>query len=168
MSSRLFINLREKNGITYNVGIDNMEYEFSGCFNIITSVDRDKLIEYRDANGNTKSGAIPIIVETLLDLVKNGPTHEELEKIQGFLKGNLTLDAEDSQTISDYNGRQLLLEYPEFIPMEDLYTLFSSITKRDIEKVLKRFFHKNNLSIYLIGKQSSIEKTKVLEHLYKL
>lgn len=163
MSSRLFINLREKNGLTYNVGIDNMHYETTGCFNIITSVDRDKLLEYTDVSGNKKPGAIPVIIDTLADLIKNGPGEKELDKIKGFLRGSLTLESEDSQSISDYNGRQVLLDYPKFIPMESLCTIFEQIQKRDIEKVLRKYFCKENISIYLIGKKSTIDIDEIVK-----
>jgi predicted Zn-dependent peptidase len=161
MSSRLFINLREKNGLTYNVGIDNMHYETTGCFNIITSVDRDRLLDYKDISGNSKPGAIPVLLDTLKQLVEKGTKSNELEKIKGFLKGSLSLELEDSQSISDYNGRQVLLDYPEFVPLETLYTIFKSIEKRDIEKVLRKVFCKKNMSLFLIGKKSYIDLDKI-------
>jgi len=161
MSSRLFINLREKNGLTYNVGIDNMHYETTGCFNIITSVDRDRLLDYKDTSGNGKPGAIPVLLDTLKELVEKGTNSTELDKIKGFLKGSLSLELEDSQSISDYNGRQVLLDYPEFVPMESLYTIFKSIEKRDIEKVLRKVFCKKNLSLFLIGKKSYIDLDRI-------
>jgi len=161
MSSRLFINLREKNGLTYNVGIDNMHYETTGCFNIITSVDRDRLLDYKDTSGNSKPGAIPVLLDTLKELVEKGTNKEELDKIKGFLKGSLSLELEDSQSISDYNGRQVLLDYPEFIPMESLYSIFKSIEKRDIEKVLRKVFCKKNLSLFLIGKKSYMDLERI-------
>ena len=40
MSSILFTNLRENNGITYNVSIDHGSFEQNGGFTILTSVDR--------------------------------------------------------------------------------------------------------------------------------
>ena len=38
MSSRLFVRLRERNGLVYNVSIDKSEYEASGIFCILRQV----------------------------------------------------------------------------------------------------------------------------------
>merc|ERR1711871_1575429 len=104
MSSRLFIELREKNGLTYNVSIDNSEYIKSGLFCILTSVDKHKLIKYYhdnvDMNYNLKKnimrggkklkhkkGALPLIVNSVNKLLKDGITQEELDKAKGYIKG---------------------------------------------------------------------------------
>ena len=43
MSSRLFTDLREKNGLSYNVSVDLSYYQECGSFIIYTSFDKDSL-----------------------------------------------------------------------------------------------------------------------------
>ncbi len=146
MSSRLFVNLREKNGLTYNVDIDNELFEFSGGFTIITSLDKNKLVK----NG-LKKGAIPIIIDTLNTLIEEGVSAIELEKNKGFIKGSITLENENSSSISDYNGRMVLFDYPVFIEIQDLYKIYNNITIDDINRVIQKYFRKEFLCVYLIG-----------------
>jgi predicted Zn-dependent peptidase len=146
MSSRLFTNLREKNGLTYNIDVDNSNYEFSGTFAILTSVDKSKVIH----NGN-KKGAIPIIIDTLNDLIENGISEDELNKIRGFIKGSLTLEYEDSLNVSDYNGRMILFDYPIIIPLNKLYDVYKSITIEDINSAIRSYFTKSRMNVFIIG-----------------
>ena len=46
MSSIFFVNLREKNGLTYNISVDLAAFDNTGSFTILTSVDDEKLISY--------------------------------------------------------------------------------------------------------------------------
>lgn len=161
MSSRLFINLREKNGLTYNIDIDNSNYEFSGTFVILTSVDKNKVIR----NGN-KKGAIPIIIDTLNDLIDNGITDDELNKIRGFIKGSITLDYEDTLNISEYNGRMVLFDYPIMIPINKLYDVYQSITIEDINNTIRKYFKKSRMNVFIIGEK--INTTNILNECEKL
>ena len=50
MSGNIFCQRLRKNGLVYNVSIDKSEYEASGIFCILTSVDNKKLITYEEDN----------------------------------------------------------------------------------------------------------------------
>ena len=170
MSSRLFIELREKNGLTYNVSIDNSEYIKSGLFCILTSVDKHKLIKYYhdnvDMNYNLKKnimrggkklkhkkGALPLIINSINKLLKDGITQEELDKAKGFIKGTYSLEVEDALNITDYNGKSIILDKKKLISINELYRLkYKNITVSQINKVIKKYFKVNNLSVIFIGK----------------
>ena len=56
MSSIFFVNLREKNGLTYNISVDLAAFDNTGSFTILTSVDDEKLVSYSKTDpigGNT-------------------------------------------------------------------------------------------------------------------
>lgn len=166
MSSRLFINLREKNGLTYSISINNSEYEYSGCFVIQTSVNKDKIITNDDPDAETDKGAIPVIIDTLNELIENGLMSDELKKTKGFIRGSLILENEDSTNVADYNGRLLTFKYPKIISIDEIYEIFDKITEKDIERVLKTYFRRECMSCYMIGR--NIDKSKVLNELNRL
>ncbi len=170
MSSRLFINLREKRGLTYNVSIDDSSYESSGLFCILTSVDKDKLLNHKDSsNQQMKDGAIKVIIDTLNEILYNGITEEELDKAKGYLKGSLNLGYEDTLNISDYNGRIIILDRAHFIPITALYDVrYSYIKVDDIHRTIRKYFKPNMINLYLIGKNVSKLTDKVTLELKKM
>ena len=162
MSSRLFTHLREKNGLVYNVSVDNSEYENSGMFTILTSVDKTKLISYLE-NDSQKNGAIPIIIDTLNNIVEDGITEDELEKAKGFLEGAFTLEHEDSVNISDYNGNIVCLDKQYLIPIKQLHRVrYNPITLEDVNETAKKYFKHSLLSVFLLGSNVS-EMTELLK-----
>ena len=164
MSSILFTNLRENNGITYNVSIDNSNFEKSGIFTILTSVDREKLITFKDnKTGNLRQGALPIIIESLNPLCKEGITQEQLDLAKGFIKGTIAIQSEDSQNISAYNGKNIMFDSQfKEIQMNKLYhSKYENITLEDINSILVKYLNKDNIYYYFIGKNLDELKDKI-------
>jgi len=164
MSSILFTNLRENNGITYNVSIDNSNFEKSGIFTILTSVDREKLITFKDSKtNNLRQGALPIIIESLNPLCKEGVTQEQLDLAKGFIKGTIAIQSEDSQNISAYNGKNIMFDSRfKDVPMNELYhSKYKNITLEDINSILVKFLNKDNIYYFFIGKNLGELKEKI-------
>ena len=168
MSSRLFINLREKNGLTYNVSVDKSEYETSGMFCILTSVDHSKIISYKK-DGKDADGAIRIIVQTLNDIITNGITQEELDKAKGYIRGSVNLSNEDSLNISDYNGRMVVLNRKFILPIKQVHRLrYSHVPLDVVNNVVQKYFRKDLLSLFIIGDKADTLDKKLKTELSKL
>ena len=86
-SSRLFVILREKNGLTYSCNSSTNYYVHSGDFSILATLNPRKLLK----NGE-KKGVLPLIIDLLNDLYKNGVTQEELGLFKGYTKGHHRID----------------------------------------------------------------------------
>tara|TARA_B100001093_G_C26833993_1_gene1017500 strand:- start:634 stop:2013 length:1380 start_codon:yes stop_codon:yes gene_type:complete len=167
MSSRFFVNLREKRGLTYSCHTELSNYENAGNFSIITSVDKNKLTSFIENNKN-KKGALEVILDTLNEIHKNGFTEKELKKIKGYSKGQLTLSCEDSLNLADYNGRLILLNHKEIVPLKKYYNKFiKNITLRDINRVFKKYFKKNRMSICMIGDKFNKKEIKLIINNFK-
>ena len=155
MSSRLFTDLREDRGLTYTIHIDASEYRPSGHFTILTSVDKNRLIEYKD-KGQTKMGALKVIKQSLDTFINNGITQSELDKAKGYIDGKLVLANEDALNISDYNGKLVTFDYDYIIPIQRLFKIkYSLITRKAVNDAIKKYFRKDRMSIFLIGDKVS-------------
>ena len=155
MSSRLFTDLREDRGLTYTIHIDASEYRPSGHFTILTSVDKNRLIEYND-NNETKLGALKVIKQSLDTFIKDGITQDELDKAKGYIDGKLVLANEDALNISDYNGKLLAFDHDYIIPIQRLFKIkYSLITRKAVNDAIKKYFKKDRMSIFLIGDKVS-------------
>ena len=162
MSSVLFTNLRENNGITYNVSIDNSNFESNGIFAILTSVDREKLTTFKDGD-NLRQGALPVIIESLNPLCKEGITQEQLDLAKGYIKGTIAIQCEDSHNISSYNGKNILFNSKfKNTPMSQLYeTKYDNISIEDVNSIILNYMNKDNIYYYFIGKNTEELKDKV-------
>ena len=155
MSSLLFTNLREKHGLTYSVSVFNSAYQNHGGFIILTSVDKTKLF-----NKGRKKGAFDVVIETLLELYKNGVSLKQLKLAKGFLKGMLTLSLENSDTITAINGSHHLFDNNDKdVPLTELYNLrYKHLTRASINKVIRKYILKKNIGSAFIG--TNITKTR--------
>jgi predicted Zn-dependent peptidase len=149
MSSRLFMLLREENGLSYSVSAESAVYEASGHFQVQTAIDKDKLIKNKE-----KEGGIPLIMRCLLD-IKNGKkpiTKEELEKAKGYMRGQLVLQEESALNISDFNGKVVLFKEKPEIFYHQVDELIEMITLENLQSVIDKYFNPDRLCVAIIGK----------------
>jgi len=153
MSSIFFINLREKNGLTYNISVDHSAFENTGAFTILTSVDDDKLIEYKDKNID-KMGALSIIFKILRKLSNECISQEQLDIAKGFMKGSTSLESEDGLNVCAYNGRNILfnLDDKNYTLYQNYNKRYKNITLENINNVIKKYLTYSNLHTFYIGK----------------
>ena len=149
MSSLLFVELREKNGLTYTISIDYDTYETFGNFIILTNVDKNRLLKK-----GRNAGALNVIIDVLKVLKSEGVTDQQLKLAKGYLKGILTLSIEDTSTVSQINGHRYLFEQSDKnIPLSDIYEQeYKNITIEQINDVIEKYFVIENMnSVYLGG-----------------
>ena len=158
LSGRLFNLLREEHGLTYrsNCMVDNKEH--SGYFLIYVETDPHKTIY--DGKGKN-SGVLPIIIQLLCDLRKNGITKEELDRFKGNMKGKYLMNLENVDNITNYNGIEYILSLSddnfnrEFIDYNDIYeTHIDKITKEQIQQVINEYFVVENMVVYILGEKT--------------
>ena len=139
MSSRMFINIREKKGLCYFVKADFSAYQDSGILSVRAGLDKSRIEE-----------AILAIVSELKDVVKNGVTAEELKNAKTFLKGKISLDLEDSSSVANWYGRQKLLRDELKTPQQKLKE-YNKVTNKDIIRVAKNIIDIKKSNLVLIG-----------------
>ncbi len=149
-SSRLFILLRENNGLTYSSYSDTNMNEISGDITIGVKSNPIKLIK----NG-TKKGVLPLIIDMINELHKNGITQKELELTKNYLKGSLSSNLEKNGLYTNYNGKYMLLysEHKDYIPFDKIYDkYYKNITVNEINEIIKKYLIKSKLNVCVLGK----------------
>ena len=149
MGSRLFMILREQNGLTYRSNSEVEYYDNFGSIIIFAETDHSKLI-YNTIK--TDKGVIPLIISLLNDLINNGITQEELSLIKGNLKGNLLINLDDD-TLAEYNGTQTMLFCKSpVVPYTKKYdTFYKNITVSQINDIIRKYITKERMSVCLVG-----------------
>jgi predicted Zn-dependent peptidase len=123
MSSRLFLNIRERLGIAYDVHSFMQKYRDTGYVAVYLGVDPKKALE-----------AINAVLAELTVLCDREVVPEELDRAKEFTKGRLRLELETT------NGVAFWLSYQELLlgqikTIEEEVALVDAVTATDIKRV---------------------------------
>lgn len=141
MSSKLFINVRERHGLCYYIYSFNDLYKDVGNFVTHAGVTLDA--------GKIKQ-SIEIILKQHKEVIKGEITKDELYRAKEILKGGLILSLEDSFNKAFFYGRQKLLEGTTYTP-EEIMKKIDAVTKDEIIAIAESLFKNENLNMTLIG-----------------
>ncbi len=151
MSSRLFIKLRERNGLAYYVKTMTEFYSDTGYLTTQAGVPIDKATK-----------AIEIILEEYKKIVNEKISEAELKKAKDLLTGKLALRLEASDEVASWYARQAVVSGKAISPAE-LLKKAKKITVNDLQKTANKFFKAQNLNLALIGKVKEDNFKKVLK-----
>lgn len=99
MSSRLFIEVRERRGLAYSIRTDVSLYRDAGSFSVFAGVDPERI-----------DRAITVIRTELQRVANKGVSAKELADAKTFVSGKFALQLEDSSSLAQYYGQQYLFE----------------------------------------------------------
>lgn len=139
MSSRLFVEVRERRGLAYYVRSALDTFHDIGTFDCVAGVDPDKLEE-----------ALRLIV-TEMDKLKTEPVGElALARAKQNIKGRMSLRLEDSHSIARYIASEEL-EMGEVIQPEEYLARIEKVTENDIMKLAKEILRPENRQLAVVG-----------------
>lgn len=139
MSSRFFIQVRERRGLAYYVRSSTDYYEETGLIAASAGVNLHKINE-----------AVKVLLEEF-NKTKNGDVkEEELRKAKEFIKGRVALRLENSRSVAGWFGEKLLLEGKIETP-DEIFEKIEKVTVSDIERVANRIFDQNKINLAVIG-----------------
>jgi len=139
MSSRLFISVREKQGLAYYIK---------------AGADMDTDVGYLAASSGVDNQRIDKAIKTILEEFKKitkqkvGP--KELKKAKDHIKGSalIGMEASDEQA-SFYASQELLTD--KILTLEEKFSKIDKVTVNDIQRVAKDIFRSEKLNLALIG-----------------
>ncbi len=141
MSSRLFMQVRERRGLCYYISTGRELYADTGSMVTQAGIRNDK---------QKIQEAINVILEEHMKIVKGDITDEEVEKAKELLKGRYLLSLEDSMNIATMFGTKYILE-GEVVDTQKVLEKLKNITKKDIISVAKQIFIPSRLTCAIIG-----------------
>lgn len=139
MSSRLFIQVREKRGLAYSVHASVSDYQDTGSFAIYAGLDNGRIRE-----------AVKVILSELKKVKERGVSKAELRRARDFIRGRMILSFEDSARIADWLGWQSLLKGRIF-SLEEQLEKFGKVTQEDVLRVARDVIRKPRLNLALIS-----------------
>jgi predicted Zn-dependent peptidase len=154
MSSRLFIEVREKRGLCYYVSAHMEDYQDTGFWAVSAGVDLIRIEE-----------AVEVILAEIKKLTEELITDEELNRAKENLKGHLYLSLEESMAVADFLAEQELL-WGKIEDPEELAAGYAKVTKEDIRDLAKKIFVKETLNLAIVGPFEDEEKFKKILNKY--
>lgn len=139
MSSRLFIQVRERRGLAYSVRASVNPYEDTGAFMVQAGLDKRRL-----------EPALKVIMAELKKFKTTPVGSVELKRAKEFLRGKMILDLEDSDSIASWYGRQVLFHKKIKTPEQALERMMT-VTPADIRRIAKKLFTRQAMRLAVIG-----------------
>ena len=152
MSSRLFVEIREKLGLVYSIKCDITNYEELGYFDIYAQTESKDSLKCIDA-------IFKELVKIKEHLVSNIELKENKKNYCDIYKTNF----DDIEYENEHYYRQLIINKP-FETLEMRIDSIQKITSLDIQNIAKELFDFNKVHIITFGK---CKKNKILQILKK-
>lgn len=150
MSSRLFMELREKRGLVYDVHTYVSQFLDTGAFNIYTAVGPQKATE-----------ALRVILAEVARLHADGPSEEELHKARELSKGRLLLRMEDTRNVSGWAGGQELL-LGTVRTVEEAVAEMEAVTPDDLRRLAREILDPARFYLAVVGPYKSDKRFAAL------
>lgn len=137
MSSRLFLNIRERKGLCYFIRVSSHGYEDVSSFSVHAGLNKIKVYE-----------ALEAIKKELLKVKEKGVTAAELKKAKDNIRGRMILKLEDSTAQLNYLAGQELLSEP-IKDLDDKLAELDKLTLKEVNAAAKKLvdFKASNLAV---------------------
>lgn len=139
MSSRLFIQIRERRGLAYHVSAEVEDFRDTGLFAVYAGLKMEKVEE-----------GIQVIKEQLDRLRVESVPESELIKAKEMQRGHMAIREESTNFLAQYYGLQWVLDRKIETPQEYLSKI-DKVTAEDIKNVANDLFQPNKLNLQIIG-----------------
>jgi predicted Zn-dependent peptidase len=146
MSSRLFQNIRERQGLAYAIYSDLNPYRDTGCLSIYAGTSRESALK-----------VVQSVVSEFKTLKAEAVPDEELRRSKDQLKGSLMLSLESSTARMSNLARQDMY-FDRFYGMDELIKKIEAVTARDLQEMANDFFRTESIAVTVLG---NLDKLKI-------
>ncbi len=152
MSSRLFVEVREKRGLAYYVRCFQELYQGKGYLAIHLGADPTKIVT-----------ALKLAREEIEKIAQQGVTEEELQRAKKYIQGITALSLETSDQWAHFVAEQAVLEKKVKSPAA-LLNQIKKVSLADIQQAVKKYFSGSSWRLAAIGPRAA---EKDLEKFFK-
>jgi predicted Zn-dependent peptidase len=138
MSSRLFLELRERLGLCYDVHSYPSHYQDAGSLTVYAAVDPKNAVKALQA------------LTAELRRLRDGIPEEELARAKELSKGRLFLRMEDTRSVSGWLGAQELLT-GKVRSVDEVVERVEALTEADLKRVIDRLLVDEGLRLAIVG-----------------
>jgi predicted Zn-dependent peptidase len=148
MSSRLFQNIRERQGLAYAIFSELNPYRDTGCLSI-----------YAGTSLESASKVVDSIIEEFRKLKAGLVPAEELRRAKDQLKGSLMLSLESSTARMSNLARQEMY-FDRFFGLDEIIERIERVTAEDLLQLAGEYFHTDLVAVTVLGNLDGLKITR--------
>ncbi|HET7582505.1 MAG TPA: pitrilysin family protein [Candidatus Limnocylindria bacterium] len=139
MSSRLFLELRERRSLAYDVSTFSAQYADCGTFGVHAGFDPDQ-----------STAVVQAILDQLERVVQDPISAAELQRARAYTRGRLELRMEDTAAVAAWlgTGESLL---PRILTVEEVIERLEAVTPDDLLRVARRCARPDQVRLAVLG-----------------
>lgn len=150
MSSRLFLAVRERQGLAYYIRAMAEGYTDSGFLAVHAGITSSQLEK-----------ALKTIISEFKKIRDNKVDAKELKKAKEYIKGKTLISLEASDEVATYYAEQAVLD-GKTVEIKEVFKKVDAVTSADIQRVAKDIFTNDKLNLSIIGPYKSAASFKKL------
>jgi predicted Zn-dependent peptidase len=139
MSSRLFQNIRERQGLAYAVFSELNPYSDTGCLSV-----------YAGTSLESAKQVVQSVLKEFADLKQGPAPAEEVRRAKDHLKGSLMLSLESTSSRMSNLARQEM-HFRKFFTLDELAESIENVSAGDVQRVAQTFFDQKNVALTVLG-----------------
>jgi predicted Zn-dependent peptidase len=148
MSSRLFQNIRERQGLVYSIYSDLNPYRDTGC-----------LAVYAGTSLASAAKVVRSVVSEFRKLKTEPVPEEELRRSKAQLKGSLMLSLESSTARMSNLARQEMY-FDRYYDLDELIERIEAVTAEDLAGLANEFFKTESVAVTALGNLNGLKITR--------
>ncbi len=145
MSSRLFQNIREKQGLAYAVFSELNMYRDAGC-----------LAVYAGTSTESAAKVVDSVVHELRQLQDHTIPSDEIRRAKDHLKGSLVLGLESSSSRMGNLARQELY-FKRFFTLDEMIEKIEEVSAEQVQQIAQKFFTPDKMTLAMLGRLEGIK-----------
>ena len=150
MSSRLFQEVREQQGLVYSIFTYPAVYEDAGA-----------LCLYFGTNPKNLNKALTSVMRSIKNLLQIGLEDEDFQRAKQQVKGSLVMGQENSLSIMRSMGKRALF-FEEPFSLEKSLREIETLTLEEVNALLPVIFDTKEIGIGYVGKKPTCDLSKIL------
>ena len=143
MSSRLFQEVRERQGLVYAIGSGNAAFRDSGLFYV-----------YAGTEPSNFGRVVDLVLQELRKVRAQGVTADELIRAKDHLKGSLMLSLESTASRMTRIAKQELY-FGQYFALDEILASIDRVTAPEIEALIDRLLGRTPFSLVALGPAST-------------
>jgi len=145
MSSRLFQNIRERQGLAYAVFSELNPYRDTGCLSI-----------YAGTSQESARKVVESITREFHNLKDQLVSDEELRRAKDHLKGSLMLGLESTASRMSNLARQEMY-FGKFFTLDELVESIEAVTADGVQRIAQTFFDPRQIALTVLGNLENLK-----------
>ena len=139
MSSRLFQEIREQEGLVYSIYSASLAFKDAGLLFVYAGTDEEKF-----------DRVVTLILRELRGIRNQGVTPEEVLRAKEHLKGSLVLSLESTSSRMNRLARQELY-HGHFITLDEMLAAIDAVSLREVQDLAQELLDGSQLSLVALG-----------------